>query len=83
MDLQEHSHISGDSATHGSYGQPPVVSVDTKKKELVGNHKNDGRKWHAKDEGLRVQGHDFPHPDVPRAYPYGIYDLARRTVEGL
>jgi hypothetical protein len=54
----------------------PVISVDTKKKELVGNYKNDGRKWHRKGESPRVQGHDFPHPDVPRAYPYGIYDLA-------
>lgn len=54
----------------------PVISVDTKKKELVGNYKNDGRKWHQKGEAPRVQGHDFPHPEVPRAYPYGIYDLA-------
>lgn len=54
----------------------PVISVDTKKKELVGNYKNDGRKWHRKGEAPRVQGHDFPHPEVPRAYPYGIYDLA-------
>ena len=54
----------------------PVISVDTKKKELVGNYKNDGRKWHRKADSPRVQGHDFPHPDVPRAYPYGIYDLA-------
>jgi hypothetical protein len=54
----------------------PVISVDTKKKELVGNYKNDGRKWHQKGEAPRVQGHDFPQPDVPRAYPYGIYDLA-------
>jgi Rhodopirellula transposase DDE domain len=54
----------------------PVISVDTKKKELVGNYKNDGRKWHRKGESPSVQGHDFPHPDVPRAYPYGIYDLA-------
>ena len=53
----------------------PVISVDTKKKELVGNYKNNGRKWHQKGESPRVQGHDFPHPDVPRAYPYGIYDL--------
>jgi hypothetical protein len=43
----------------------------------VGNYKNDGRKWHRKGESPRVQGHDFPHSDVPRAYPYGIYDLAR------
>jgi transposase len=55
----------------------PVVSVDTKKKELVGNYKNHGRKWHRKGEAPRVQGHDFPDPKVPRAYPYGIYDLAR------
>jgi len=55
----------------------PVISVDTKKKELVGNYKNAGQKWHRKGEAPRVQGHDFPEPEVPRAYPYGIYDLAR------
>ena len=69
-------HINGRVAREMRAGNP-VVSVDTKKKELVGNYKNDGRKWHAKGEAPRVQGHDFPHPDVPRAYPYGIYDLAR------
>ena len=53
----------------------PVISVDTKKKELVGNYKNGGQKWHRKGEAPRVQGHDFPDPAVPRAYPYGIYDL--------
>lgn len=57
----------------------PVISVDTKKKELVGNYKNDGRKWHRKGESPRVQGHDFPQPEVPRAYPYGIYDLANNS----
>lgn len=55
----------------------PVISVDTKKKELVGNYKNAGQKWHRKGEAPHVQGHDFPEPDVPRAYPYGIYDLGR------
>jgi hypothetical protein len=55
----------------------PVISVDTKKKELVGNYKNAGQKWHRKGEAPRVQGHDFPDPSVPRAYPYGIYDLAQ------
>lgn len=54
----------------------PVISVDTKKKELVGNYRNGGRKWHRKGDAPRVQGHDFPDPKVPRAYPYGIYDLA-------
>ena len=55
----------------------PVISVDTKKKELVGNYKNAGRKWHEQGKAPRVNGHDFPDPDVPRAYPYGVYDLGR------
>ena len=55
----------------------PVISVDTKKKELVGNYGNKGRKWLPAKKPVKVQGHDFPHPDVPRAYPYGIYDLER------
>ena len=55
----------------------PVISVDTKKKELVGNYENKGRKWLPAKKAVKVQGHDFPHPDVPRAYPYGVYDLER------
>ncbi len=53
----------------------PVISVDTKKKELVGEYKNDGREWHKKHEGLKVNGHDFPGPKVSKAIPYGIYDI--------
>jgi len=55
----------------------PVLSVDTKKKELVGNYANAGRQWRPARQAPRVQGHDFPSPDVPRAYPYGIYDVGR------
>ena len=55
----------------------PVISVDTKKKELVGNYQNSGRVWHRKGEAPEVNGHDFPSPDVPRAHPYGVYELAR------
>jgi len=55
----------------------PVISVDTKKKELVGNYENGGRQWRPAKQPRKVNGHDFPHPDVPRAYPYGIYDLER------
>jgi transposase len=55
----------------------PVISVDTKKKERVGNYKNSGRKWHRKGEAPKVNSHDFPSPDVPCAHPYGVYDLAR------
>ena len=57
----------------------PVISVDTKKKELIGNYANAGRQWRHAKAPLRVNGHDFPGPAVPRAYPYGIYDLARNT----
>jgi hypothetical protein len=57
----------------------PVISVDTKKKELLGNYANAGRQWRQAQTPHQVQVHDFPHPSVPRAYPYGIYDLARNT----
>jgi hypothetical protein len=57
----------------------PVISVDTKKKELIGNYANDGQQWLSAKEPIKVQGHDFPNPEIPRAYPYGIYDLARNA----
>jgi hypothetical protein len=57
----------------------PVISVDTKKKELLGNYDNGGKQWLPAKQPIKVNGHDFPSPDVPRAYPYGIYDLARNT----
>ena len=55
----------------------PVISVDTKKKELIGNYANKGRQWRTSKSPALVKGHDFPAPSVPRAYPYGVYDLAR------
>jgi Rhodopirellula transposase DDE domain len=57
----------------------PVISVDTKKKELLGNYANAGRQWRPTQRPTRVDVHDFPHPAVPRAYPYGVYDLGRNT----
>jgi hypothetical protein len=51
----------------------PIISVDTKKKELIGNFKNAGRAWCQAPEVVNV--HDFPHDAVARAVPYGIYDL--------
>lgn len=57
----------------------PVISVDTKKKELLGNFQNAGRQWRPAKTPTRVQVHDFPAPTVPRAFPYGIYDLGRNT----
>ena len=57
----------------------PVISVDTKKKELIGNFENRGRQWRKEKTPEMVNGHDFPTQDVPRAYPYGIYDIGRNT----
>jgi len=60
----------------------PVISVDTKKKELVGEspgYKNNGRDWQPQGTPLRVGVHDFPDPAVPKAVPYGIYDLSANT----
>lgn len=54
----------------------PVISVDTKKKELVGNYKNAGQEWERKGAPLEVKGHDFPDPKVSKAVPYGVYDIA-------
>jgi Rhodopirellula transposase DDE domain len=57
----------------------PVISVDTKKKELIGNYYNKGQQYRKSKFSRKVNGHDFPDPDVPRAYPYGVYDLRRNT----
>ena len=57
----------------------PVISVDTKKKELVGNYKNGGREWEKKGRAVEVLSHDFPDPEVPKAVPYGIYDIGQNT----
>ena len=53
----------------------PVISVDTKKKELVGDYANGGREWQPVGEPEIVNGHDFPDPDIGKAIPYGIYDV--------
>jgi hypothetical protein len=71
-------HIN-DQVRRALAARGPVISVDTKKKELVGNYHNAGRQWRTATSPLTVNGHDFPHPTVPRAYPYGIYDVGRNT----
>ncbi len=53
----------------------PVISVDTKKKELVGNLGTKGREWQPKGDPVRVKVHDFPDPTVGKAIPDGVYDL--------
>ena len=57
----------------------PVISVDTKKKELVGNFKNGGREMRPKGQPEEVRVHDFVDPELGRATPYGVYDLGRNS----
>ena len=54
----------------------PVISVDTKKKELVGDFKNAGQEWQKKKTPIKVRVHDFVDPVLGKAAPYGVYDLA-------
>ena len=55
----------------------PAISVDTEKKELVGDFKNAGREWQRRGQPQEVQVHDFPDPKIRKAIPYGVYDLTR------
>src|SRR5204862_134008 len=57
----------------------PVISVDTKKKELVGQFANAGRQWRPKGQPVATLTHDFPGDSLGKAVPYGIYDLAANT----
>ena len=57
----------------------PVISVDAKKKELVGDFKNAGREWHPEGEPELVRVYDFVIPALGRVTPYGIYDMARNA----
>ena len=57
----------------------PVISVDTKKKELVGNFKNNGSEWYKQGSSPKVDTHDFPDPVPGKVAPYGIYDIYTRN----
>jgi Rhodopirellula transposase DDE domain len=71
-------HISSEVKRWLAQGRP-VISVDTKKKELIGNYANRGQQWLPAKLPKKVQVHDFPTAVVPRAYPYGIYDIGRNS----
>ena len=73
-DAQFH-HIN-DEAKRRLAADEPVISVDSKKKELVvGTKANNGREWQPAGSPERVDVHDFPDPEVPKAVPYGVYDI--------
>ena len=69
-------HINA-SATAFLVRQQPVISVDTKKKELIGDFKTAGREWQPSGQPEPVRVHDFPGDAIGKAIPYGVYDMAR------
>ena len=68
------AYLNDQAADHLATGDP-VISVDTKKKELVGAYKNGGREWQPKGEPQQVKVHDFIDPTLGKANPYGVYDV--------
>src|SRR5229473_2536040 len=71
-------HLNAQAAAFLAAGEP-AVSVDAKKKELVGDFKNPGREWHPQGEAEQVRVYDFPIAGLGRATPYGVYDLGRNA----
>jgi hypothetical protein len=69
-------HYINDRVTEALVAGEPAISVDTKKKELVGDFRNAGREWRPKGEPEEVRVHDFVIPELGRAVPYGVYDIA-------
>ncbi len=69
------AHINAETSSRLERGEP-VISVDTKKKELIGPYKNNGRTWRPKGDPEQVNVYDFIDPELGRANPYGVYDLA-------
>ena len=72
------THLDAAAATFLAAGDP-VISVDTKKKELVGDFKHNGREWQPQGQPEAVRVHDFMIPGLGRVSPYGIYDLAENA----
>jgi hypothetical protein len=77
---QQFQHINRKAQRYLKQGEP-VISVDTKKKELVGNFKNPGREWHPQGQPEQVRVHDFEirQPENGKVAPYGVYDLGRNA----
>src|SRR5438034_9732666 len=71
-------YISEQARAHQGAGDP-VISVDTKKKELVGEFRNAGREWRPKGQPVATHTHDFPQDSAGKAVPYGVYDITGNT----
>ena len=68
------TYINAQATEHLAAGQP-VISIDCKKKELIGDYANGGAEYEPEGEPTRVGVHDFPDPEMPKAIPYGVYDI--------
>jgi Rhodopirellula transposase DDE domain len=75
-DRDEQFHYINNRVTEALAAGEPAISVDTKKKELVGDFKNSGREWQPQGSPEEVRVHDFAIPELGRAVPYGVYDIA-------
>lgn len=69
-------HISEQVMAFHRAGEP-VISVDTKKKELIGEYKNAGREYRKQGDPVKVNVHDFPDRDDGKVAPYGVYDIGK------
>jgi hypothetical protein len=79
IDRDGQFHYINTQATAFLAANEPVISVDTKKKELVGNFKNNGREWRRQGTPELVNVHDFIDPKLSRAVPYGVYDITNNV----
>ena len=70
-------HFINDQAKSFLDSEEPVISVDTKKKELIGEYKNGGREYRKKDDPKLVNVHDFPDKEEGKVAPYGVYDIGK------
>lgn len=77
LKVRDYSLLANRRTQKAAYraGGPPILSVDAKKKELIGDFKKSGTRW--LKEPIQVNVHDFPQDALGRAVPYGIYDIGR------
>ena len=73
-DRNEQFEFINTMATDFAATKDPVISVDCKKKEMVGNYKNSGQEWHSKGDAPKVKVYDFVDKELGKAVPYGVYD---------
>src|SRR5208283_3553083 len=76
-DRNEQFEFINKKATYRIHREQPVISIDTKRKELVGEYRNGGSEWCPQGNPEIVKSHDFPEKGVGKAVPYGIYDIGR------